>query len=122
MAKILIIDDDPDVLTLITVLLKKEGHQVETAARRQEAFDKLTQFAPAIILLDVMLSGADGRQICMEIKARAETKDTPVIMFSAHPGAADKIASYGADDFIGKPLKGDALMNVINKYIPQPEL
>ena len=119
MAKILIIDDDPDIRTVMNILLKKQGHEVETAAKEQEAFEKIKQFDPSVILLDVLLSGADGRQICKDIKANAATKNIPVIMFSAHPGAAGKIDSYGADDFIAKPINADMLLQKIAKQLNQ---
>jgi len=117
MAKILIIDDDPDVRTLMNALLKKQGHEVETASRQDEVSGKMQQFQPSIVLLDVLLSGADGRKICKDIKENDATKNIPVIMFSAHPGAADKIDSYGADDFISKPVNADALMEKVNKHL-----
>lgn len=119
MAKILIIDDDPDIRTVMTILLKKQGHQVDTAARQEEVFDTITAFRPDVILLDVLLSGADGRKICKDIKERSSMSHIPVIMFSAHPGAADRISSYGADDFLAKPINSDLLMEKVNKYIEQ---
>jgi DNA-binding response OmpR family regulator len=108
--KVLIIDDDPDIRTVMEILLRKNGYEVETASRRENALEKLQEFRPSIILLDVLLSGSDGRDLCREIKAEEATRNTPVIMFSAHPGAADNIASYGADDFISKPFNADALL------------
>lgn len=117
MAKILIIDDDPDIRTVMTILLKKHGHEIETASKHEEVFVKLDEFTPDVILLDVLLSGADGRQICKRIKEKGNTKNTPVIMFSAHPGAADKIDSYGADDFIAKPVNTDILLEKISKQL-----
>lgn len=121
MAKILIIDDDPDIRTVMNILLRKQGHEVETAARQEEVFDKIKQFTPSVILLDVLLSGADGRKICQEIKQNGDTKHIPVIMFSAHPGAADKIDSYGADDFIAKPVNADVLLEKVDKQLNQPK-
>lgn len=121
MAKILIIDDDPDIRTVMNILLKKQGHEVETAAKEPEAFEKIRQFNPSVILLDVLLSGADGRKICKDIKADAATKNIPVIMFSAHPGAADKIDAYGADDFIAKPINADRLLEKIDRQLHQAE-
>jgi DNA-binding response OmpR family regulator len=117
MAKILIIDDDPDIRTVMNILLKKQGHEVDTASKEEEVFDKLQQFAPTVILLDVLLSGADGRKICKRIKESEATKNIPVIMFSAHPGAAGKINEYGADDFIAKPINTDKLLEKITKQI-----
>jgi DNA-binding response OmpR family regulator len=120
MAKILIIDDDPDIRTVMNILLKKQGHEVETAARKEEVFDKIKQFGPSVILLDVLLSGADGRKICRDIKENEATKNIPVIMFSAHPGAAGKIDTYGADDFIAKPVNADTLLERIGRQLDQP--
>lgn len=118
MHRILIIDDDPDVRTVMNVLMKKQGYEVETASHREEAMRKLSDFHPSVILLDVLLSGYDGRELCQEIKADAKTKDVPVIMFSAHPGAADNIEKYGADDFITKPINTSALLEKLNS-LPQ---
>jgi DNA-binding response OmpR family regulator len=121
MAKILIIDDDPDIRTVIDILLKKKGHEVETASRQEEVFDKLQSFDPAVVLLDVLLSGADGRKICKNIKENEKTRHIPVIMFSAHPSAADRISDYGADDFLSKPVNSDLLLEKVTKQIKQAE-
>ena len=121
MAKILIIDDDPDIRTVIDILLKKKGHEVETASRQEEVFDKLQSFDPAVVLLDVLLSGADGRKICKNIKENEKTRHIPVIMFSAHPSAADRISEYGADDFLSKPVNSDLLLEKVTKQIKQTE-
>jgi DNA-binding response OmpR family regulator len=67
-----------------------------------------------------LLSGADGRKICKDIKENEATKNIPVIMFSAHPGAADKIDAYGADDFIAKPVNADTLLERIGRQLDQP--
>jgi DNA-binding response OmpR family regulator len=68
-------------------------------------------------LLDVLLSGADGRELCREIKVNETTKEVPVIMFSGHPGAALKFETYGADDFIAKPINTEALLNKLNQQM-----
>jgi DNA-binding response OmpR family regulator len=115
MTKILIIDDDPDVRTVMNILMKKNGYEVETASRREEALEKLEEFHPSVVLLDVLLSGADGRELCREIKATPRFKNVPVIMFSAHPGAADNISSYGADEFITKPINSESLLEKVDK-------
>lgn len=116
MTKVLIIDDDPDVRTVMNILLKKSGYEVETASRKDEAWTKLQHFRPGVVLLDVLLSGADGRELCQEIKNNEESKHIPVIMFSAHPGAAENIRSYGADDFITKPINTEHLLEKIEKF------
>ncbi len=118
MTRILIIDDDPDVRTVMNVLMRKQGYEVETASRQEEALEKLHSFQPTIVLLDVLLSGSDGRELCRTIKASEELRHIPVIMFSAHPGAADNIASYGADEFISKPINTETLLRKIGAFLP----
>jgi DNA-binding response OmpR family regulator len=116
MARILLIDDDPDVRTVMSMMLKNHNYEVDTASSKEEAFNKLNSEPPSVILMDVLLSGADGREICREIKSTDDLKGIPIIMFSAHPSAADKIDSYGADDFLSKPLNTDSLLEKLNHY------
>jgi CheY-like chemotaxis protein len=115
MAKILLIDDDPDVRVMMSKILRKEGYEVDTAADREEALAKLEETKPSVILLDVLLSGTDGREFCREIKANKNLNHIPVIMFSGHPGAALKFESYGADDFISKPVNTQALLEKLTQ-------
>lgn len=115
MAKILLIDDDPDIRTVMSIMLNKEGYEVDTASRREEALAKLADdHKPSLILLDVLLSGADGRQLCREIKAAETTSHIPIVMFSGHPGAALNFEAYGADDFIAKPINIETLLNKLS--------
>lgn len=116
MAKVLIIDDDPDVRTLMQILLSKNGYEIDTASRKEEVMDKIEKFAPAIILLDVLLSGSDGRELCKEIKHKYREAGIKVIMISAHPSASDKIANYGADDFISKPVNAQILLDKLMHF------
>ena len=117
MVKILIIDDDPDVRTVMNILMKKNGYDVETASRREEALEKIRSFQPSLVLLDVLLSGADGREICRDIKNNPDTDNIKVVMFSAHPSAVENFASYGADDFITKPINTDLLLEKLGKVV-----
>lgn len=111
MAKILLIDDDPDVRRLMSAMLTKEGYEVDTASRKEEALEKLSTATPSLILLDVLLSGDDGRELCREIKAREKTRNVPVIMLSGHPSAAQQLETYGADDFVAKPFNTELLLS-----------
>ena len=115
MVRILLIDDDPDVRVMMGKMLYKEGYEVDTAAGREEALSKLNVTKPAVILLDVLLSGSDGRELCREIKEDKNLKHIPVIMFSGHPGAALKFEEYGADDFIAKPFNIEALLDKLTQ-------
>lgn len=117
--RILVVDDDPDIRTLVNVVLRKNGFEVETASREEEVYDKITAFQPALILLDVLLSGSDGRVICERLKQDSKTAHLPVIMCSAHPAAGKQ--DYGADDFLSKPFTEEALIEKIQKQLALAE-
>lgn len=119
MTKVLIIDDDPDVRTIMNSFMKKQGYEVETAFSRDDALSKLQEFSPSVILLDVLLSGADGRELCKEIKRNDEMKSVPVIMVSAHPGASENIHAYGADDFVSKPINTTLLLEKLGRLVAE---
>ena len=115
---ILIIDDDPDIRLLMQRVLEKEGYNVDSAVHKEDALDKLSHSKPQLILLDVLLSGADGRELCQWIKSNENTQHVPVIIFSAHPSINDdKVKQYGADDFIAKPLNTDLLLQKVERHL-----
>lgn len=117
MRRILIIDDDPDVCALISTFFSNNGFDVATASQKEEAWAIVQQFTPQLILLDVLLSGSDGREFCRQIKTNETTKHITVIMFSAHPGAAAEISHYGADDFVPKPFQLKALLQRVLRHV-----
>ena len=114
MPKILVVDDDSDILSVMETLLTMKGFEFEGIANGAHIFPAIETFNPDIILLDVLISGQDGRTICKKLKSNNETRVIPVIMFSAHPGAAAAIAEYGADDFIAKPFDVANLLQKVN--------
>ena len=99
------------------ILLSMKGFDVEVTSKGENTFTKIESFKPDLILLDVLISGYDGRTICKQLKSNSATSDIPVIMFSAHPGAAASIADYGADDFIAKPFDVSNLMKKVNAQL-----
>jgi DNA-binding response OmpR family regulator len=117
MKKILLIDDDPDVITVLQLLLKKKGYEVATASREEEAYNQVKLFEPDLIVLDVLLSGVDGRTICKKLKNTSASKHIPIIMFSAHPGAQKNMKDFGADDFISKPFESNKLLERIEAQL-----
>ncbi|MEP6596919.1 MAG: response regulator [Ginsengibacter sp.] len=117
MSKILVVDDDIDILSVMEILLTMKGFEVEVTAKGENTFPKIKTFRPDLILLDVLISGYDGRTICKELKSNETTRHIPVIMFSAHPGAAATIAEYGADDFIAKPFDVNNLIQKVNTQL-----
>jgi len=117
MPKILVVDDDIDILSVMKILLSMKGFDVEVTSRGENAVPKIESFKPDVILLDVLISGYDGRAICKQLKSNDATRHIPVIMFSAHPGAAATISEYGADDFIAKPFDVNNLMKKVNRQL-----
>lgn len=118
MHKILVIDDDPDMITVIKMALKRNGYDVASAAHEAQAYEQIDAFRPDLILLDVLLSGSDGRHICKHLKSREDSKDIPVIVFSGHPSAQKNIKDYGADDFLAKPFHESELLGKVKNYLP----
>ena len=117
MAKILVVDDDTDILSVMEILLTMKGFEVQVTSKGENTFPKIESFKPDLILLDVLISGHDGRVICKKLKSDKETSHIHVIMFSAHPGAAASIAEYGANDFIAKPFDVNNLMKKVNAQL-----
>ena len=115
--KILILDDDLDILAVMQLLFKTKGFDVVALSRWEEVYEKVESFKPHLILLDVLLSGNDGRDICRELKHKSSTKNIPIVMFSANPSAAENIHEYGADDFIHKPFEIDELLARIENQL-----
>ena len=118
MSKILVVDDDLDILVVMEILLSMKGFEVDVTAKWENTFDKIETFKPDLILLDVLISGNDGRTLCKQLKSKSDTKHIPIIMFSAHPSAAATINEYGADDFIAKPFDVNDLLAKVNKQLP----
>lgn len=115
--KILVVDDDPDIVEFLQELLELEGYTVVTTDKA-EYVDKLhSGNLPDLILLDMLLSGKDGREIVKQLKGQEETKHIPVIMFSAHPSAEATARQAGADDFIAKPFEMDEMVKMVERWV-----
>ena len=111
--KILIVDDDIDILEPLELLLESEGYVVDTTTKGDQTFTKVVSFAPDLILLDVLMSGSDGRMICKKLKSEAQTKKIKIVMMSAHPTAKADAKGSDADDFIAKPFEIDDLFKIV---------
>jgi DNA-binding response OmpR family regulator len=117
--KILVVDDDPDILDAIQFALDDEGYAVATSEKGEYAENLRDGNGglPDLIILDVLLSGKDGRLICRKLKGQEETRHIPIIMISAHPGADRSVREVGADDFLAKPFEVDALLAMVARYV-----
>ena len=101
--KILVVDDDTNICELLRLYLTKEGYQVTTANDGEEGLEKFNQIKPDMVLLDVMMPGLDGLEVCRRIRAAG---NTPVMMLTAKGETFDKVLGLelGADDYMVKPF------------------
>ncbi|MCB2407165.1 MULTISPECIES: response regulator transcription factor [Hymenobacter] len=117
--KILVVDDDPDIVELLEYNLRKEGYIVASAPDGRKALEVAPQFGPDIILLDVMMPHLDGIDTCRQLRAMARFKETYIIFLTARAEEFSEVAAFdaGADDFIAKPIKPRALMSRLAAYV-----
>ncbi|SHM07277.1 two-component system, OmpR family, alkaline phosphatase synthesis response regulator PhoP [Caldanaerovirga acetigignens] len=105
-AKILVVDDEPFIVELVKFNLESAGYEVITASDGHEALKLIEKEHPDLIILDIMLPGIDGMEICRALRFKMQTKDIPVILLTAKTGEIDKVLGLemGADDYITKPF------------------
>lgn len=106
MARVLVVDDDPDIARFIEINLRLEGYDVEIAHDGVDALDRITREMPDLVLLDVMMPRIDGVELCRRLRANPLTATVPVVMLTAKSLSADKVVGLtaGADDYIIKPF------------------
>ncbi len=111
MNKILIVDDETDILELYKIRLEREGHTVLTAADGEEGLRIAREEAPDLIILDLMLPKIDGFKVCSILKSEEETRHIPVIILTARAEDKDKKTGMdvGADDYMTKPFRWEEL-------------
>lgn len=112
---VLIVDDDTSILEALELTFNSYGYRTKSLASAKDVDSVITEFKPDIIILDVLLSGIDGKEICKRLKADSETRKIPVIMVSAHPDIARSAHICGANDFLEKPFDLDNLINKVKK-------
>lgn len=117
--RILVIDDDPELLTLLEFLLPNHGFCVKTCNTGEKLFDQIEEFKPNVILLDINLGERDGRDLCRAIKASEKTVSIPVIMISGDDDIYNTIESFGANDVISKPFNFNNLTSRIERQMLQ---
>ena len=117
MSKILVVDDDKDILEVVELLLTLHNYTVKTIFRPGDTLDEIKNFKPDIIILDINIAGHDGREICKLLRAVKETENIPVILFSALPGIEQSKLTCGATDFLSKPFDVSELIKKIEKHL-----
>lgn len=114
---ILGVDDELAILHSLRVLLEDAGYEIVTTSGGAEVEQLRRRKQPDLILLDMLLTDTDGREIIREMKSREETRDIPIILLSAYPGGEAEAIIRGADDFLAKPFDIDELLEKVSKYV-----
>jgi signal transduction histidine kinase len=116
---ILIVDDTPDNLRLLSEMLSKQGHRVRSAISGTAAFMAIASRCPDLILLDIDMPQFNGYQVCQRIKADAKTQDIPVLFLSAFSDAIDKVRAFqvGGLDYIAKPFQVEEVLARVNTHL-----
>lgn len=116
--RILILDDDTDLLEVLSLLLSDAGYDVQTLQSGERVFEVISEFHPDLVLMDIMLDGMDGRLICSKIKMESDFRELPVILISGTHGLAEYSYHPGApNDYLAKPFEMDFLLDKIGHYV-----
>ena len=118
-AKILIIDDEREIVDTVSLMLKARDYSIVSALDGQDGLDKAKSEQPDLILLDILMPGMDGYAVCLKLKSSKNTKNIPVVIISgkAEREAIVKTHGLGVCDFIVKPFNLPTLLGKIGKYI-----
>ena len=119
--KILIVDDDPDVVELLRLALEDSGYQVLSASNGIDALRKTQTLTPDLILLDLMLPEVNGFTICERLRNERATAQVPILILTALPGHFPRLAGMeaGANDFLNKPITIEALLSRVDLLLTQ---
>ncbi|HEY0039958.1 MAG TPA: response regulator [Flavisolibacter sp.] len=115
--RILLVDDDIDLLMLLERKLQKSGYIIESAASMPEAEYVLSLFKPNIVILDINVAGDDGRQLCWKIKNTGDNRSAKVILMSGYNYPINRQLLFGADDYVAKPFQSEYLLNKIETLL-----
>ena len=114
----MVADDDPDIVDFISIMLEMEGYQVSSTLNGASLLN-MKEDLPDLLLLDIWMSGTDGRDICKKLKQKEATSKIPILLLSASGDIERSAMQAGADDFIEKPFEMGQLLSKINYYISQ---
>lgn len=115
-AKVLVIDDEPEITDIVQTFLTESGYSVDVLNNARDAVTRAKQFKPDVILLDIMMPGADGYTVCQWLKSEAELANVPVIFLTGKDRNDDQGRSFkaGGDMFIKKPFSCERLLEIVN--------
>ena len=119
---ILVLDDDPDICIMIKMVLDYYGYDAMDAENEENARKIISSNHVDLLIMDMLLSGVDGTDICRQLKQDQETSSIPILMFSAHPTARETCLAAGADDFISKPFEMNDMMDKISFFLERKKI
>jgi CheY-like chemotaxis protein len=121
-SKVLVVDDDPEIVTFLSTLLELEGIESSVATSAAAALEQLQQGAPDLVLLDIAMPDRDGIDLCKELKSDPRTAEVPVFVVSARPGkdVVERALAAGAEEFIRKPFENAELISRIRDRLSVP--
>ncbi len=119
MARVLIIEDNPDNLELVTYLLEAYGHEISTADNGELGIEAVRREQPDIVLCDIHLPGVDGYAVARSLKSDASTRDIPLLAVTALAmvGDSDKVSAAGFDGYITKPIEPENFVTQVDRYL-----
>ena len=117
--KVLIVDDEPNIIVPLEFLMKQNNYDVQTAQTGEIAMDLISDWKPDLILLDIMLPGMDGYEVCQKIRQEKEFRQTKIVFLSAMARSIDIAKGMGlaADDYITKPFAIDYVVDKIKELL-----
>jgi len=116
-SSILVLDDDPDIGIMIKMMLEYKGYSVVVTDRAEKAEEILSTEQMDLIIMDMLLSGVNGTDICTSLKQNPNSSSLPIIMISAHPNAKQICLDAGANEFMAKPFDIMDMLSKINRLI-----
>jgi CheY-like chemotaxis protein len=120
MARILVVDDEPDIVRVVVKIMEARGHQVATARDGLEALERVTADPPDVVILDLNLPRLDGYEVCKRIKGDARTAHVPVVMMTAAYVSVEDAATgqrVGADEYVIKPFLREVLIHNVERLL-----
>jgi CheY-like chemotaxis protein len=117
MKKIMVVDDEKDLLAAVKGVFEKAGYDVAVTTSCKEGADILASFKPNLIFLDINVGSEDGREMCKQIKSLAEHKHIPIVLISANDDALRAYKECDADSFLRKPFKPSQLLELAADYL-----
>lgn len=117
MNRILVVDDDYEIASAVKMILELHDFKCQIITNYKCFQNKIDEFSPDLIILDIFLNGADGRQVCKEFMQKNPQAKVKIILFSANQDASRSYKNYHADAFISKPFDTDNLISIIRQLI-----